>query len=76
MHVIFILINTKPGKAFEVAEKVAKIEKVESAYVVTGPYDVIACFKSEEPMADIKKIVSKIHEIEGVEKTLTMVAIH
>lgn len=76
MHVVFVLINTKPGKAFEVAEKVAKIEKVKSAYAVTGPYDVIACFKSEEPIADIKRVISKIHEIEGVERTLTAVAVH
>lgn len=76
MHVVFILISTKIGKAFEVAEKVAKIEKIKAAYAVTGPYDVIAYFESEEPIADIKKVISKIHEIEGVEKTLTAVAVH
>jgi len=76
MHAIFVLIDTRPGKAFEVANKVAKIEKVKAAYVVTGPFDVIAFFESEEPIADVKKIVSKIHEIEGVERTLTAIAIH
>lgn len=76
MHVVFILINTKVGKAFEVAEKVAKVEKVKAAYAVTGPYDVIAYFESEEPIADLKKIIGKIHEIEGVERTLTAVAVH
>ncbi|MCS7139352.1 MAG: Lrp/AsnC ligand binding domain-containing protein [Candidatus Nezhaarchaeota archaeon] len=76
MHVVFVLINTKPGKAFEVAEKVCKIEKVKAAHAVTGPYDVIAYFESEEPIADVRKIVSKIHEVEGVERTLTAIAIH
>jgi len=76
MHVVFVLINTRPGKAFEVAEKVAKIEKVKAAYAVTGPFDVIALFESEEPIADVKKIVTKIHEVEGVERTLTAIAIH
>ncbi|MHC1628234.1 MAG: Lrp/AsnC ligand binding domain-containing protein [Candidatus Nezhaarchaeales archaeon] len=76
MHVIFVLINTKPGKAFEVAEKVSKIEKVKAAYAVTGPYDVIAYFEAEEPIADVKKMVSKIHEIDGVERTLTAIAVH
>jgi DNA-binding Lrp family transcriptional regulator len=76
MHVVFVLINTRPGKAFEVANKVAKIEKVKAAYAVTGPFDVIAFFESEEPIADVKKIISKIHEIEGVERTLTAIAIH
>lgn len=76
MHVVFILINTKVGKAFEVAERVAKIERVKAAYAVTGPYDVIAYFESEEPIVDIKRVISKVHEIEGVERTLTAVAIH
>lgn len=76
MHVVFVLINTKPGKAFEVADKVAKIEKVKAAYAVTGPFDVIAFFESDEPIADVKKVVSKIHEIDGVERTLTAIAVH
>jgi len=76
MHVAFVLINTKPGKAFEVADKVAKIEKVKATYAVTGPFDVIAFFESEEPIADVGKIVTKIHEVEDVERTLTAIAIH
>jgi len=76
MHAVFVLINTKPGKAFEVADKVAKIEEVKAAYAVTGPFDVIAFFESDEPIADVKKVVSKIHEIDGVERTLTAIAVH
>lgn len=76
MHVVFVLINTRPGKAFDVAEKISKIEKVKAAYAVTGPYDVIAYFESDEPIADVKKIVSRIHEIDGVERTLTAIAVH
>ena len=76
MHVVFVLITTKPGKAFEVAERVSKIEGVKAAYAVTGPYDVIAYFESKEPLANIKDIVMKIHAIEGVERTLTAIAVH
>jgi len=76
MHVIFILLNTKAGKAFKVAEEVSKIEGVKAAYVVTGPYDVIAYFESEQPIADVKKVISKIHEIDGVERTITAITVH
>jgi len=76
MHVVFALINTRPGKAFGVADKAAKIEKVKAAYAVTGPFDVIAFFEAEEPIADVKRMVSKIHEIDGVEGTSTAIAIH
>ncbi len=77
MHAAVILITTTKGKAWEVAERVSKVEYVKHVYSVTGPYDVIACFETEKPIIEvIKDIVKRIHEIEGVERTITCIAIH
>ena len=38
----FILIDTSPGKAREVATKIRQVAGVSSAHAVTGPHDIIA----------------------------------
>ena len=38
----FILIDTSPGKAREVARKIREVPGVSAAHAVTGPHDIIA----------------------------------
>lgn len=77
MHAAFILITTEKGKAWSVAAEVAKVEGVKLAHPVAGPYDVIAYVESERSIIEaLKGIIENIHAIEGVERTLTCIAIH
>lgn len=71
----YILITTALGKALEVASRVAKVEGVESACVVTGAFDVIATFDVES-LEDVGSIIVEgIHLIEGVYATQTAICV-
>lgn len=77
VHAAFILIQTSPGKAWIIAERVSKIDGVKIVYPVTGPYDVIAYVESkEEAVQLLKEVIAKIHGIKGVRRTLTAIAMH
>jgi DNA-binding Lrp family transcriptional regulator len=72
----YILILTEVGKAAQVAEAVAKIEGVEAAEDVTGPYDVIVRAKAETVDDLGKMVVAKIQAIDGIDRTLTCPVVH
>ena len=67
----YVLIQTEVGKAAEVAMEVAKIDGVESAAAVTGPYDAVVHASAEDVDALGKLVVAKIQAIEGITRTLT-----
>ena len=72
----YILILTEVGKAAQVAEEVAKIEGVEAAEDVTGPYDVIVRARAETVDDLGKLVVAKIQAIDGIDRTLTCPVVH
>ncbi|RLF23706.1 MAG: Lrp/AsnC family transcriptional regulator [Thermoprotei archaeon] len=73
--VVFILIQTAPGKANAVVEAIRKIEGVKEAYLVTGPYDIIAKIEVAD-LEELKELVlAKVHTIEGVVRTLTCITV-
>jgi len=77
VHAAFILIQTSPGKAWTIAEKISKMDGVKIAYPVTGPYDIIAYIESKEEVVQLlKEIIAKIHSIKGVRRTLTAIVMH
>jgi len=67
----WVLIQAEVGMAAAVGRAVAAIEGVSSADVVTGPYDVIARAKTANIDALGRLVVSKIHVVKGVTRTLT-----
>ena len=75
MVTVYILINCTAGKSLSAAKKVAKIKGVKEAAAITGPYDVIV--KAEA--ADLKGlgefVIEQIQAVEGVERTMTCVAV-
>ena len=71
----YILINTAPGKAIEVANQMQKIEGVTQADAITGEYDVIAVVEAETVNQIGNLIVEKIQTIEGLYKTVTCLAV-
>jgi DNA-binding Lrp family transcriptional regulator len=72
----YILILTEVGKAAQVAAEVSKIDGVEAAEDVTGPYDVIVRAKAETVDELGKMVVAKIQGIDGIDRTLTCPVVH
>jgi DNA-binding Lrp family transcriptional regulator len=67
----YVLIETEVGKVAHVAEALAKVDGVEMAEDVAGPYDVIA--RVEAPGLDElgRLVVFQIQVLDGVTRTLT-----
>jgi DNA-binding Lrp family transcriptional regulator len=72
----YILILTEVGKAAQVASEVAKIEGVEAAEDVTGPYDVIVRAKANDVDELGRMVVARIQAIDGIDRTLTCPVVH
>jgi len=67
----FVLIHTEVGKSAQVAAAVAAIEGVVSAEAVMGVYDVIARAVADSVDDLGRMVVSRIHVIDGITRTLT-----
>ena len=72
----YVLIQTEVGRAARVADDVAKLDGVESAKNVTGPYDVIVRAEAESVDELGRLVVSRIQLVEGITRTLTCPIIH
>ena len=74
MVTVIVLIQVKPGTAADVCATTEKMEHVQKAYIVTGPYDVIAI--AERPTRSrFRRLVDDIHEAPGVTRTETCMSI-
>jgi len=67
----FVLIQAEVGMASRVGQTVSAMHGVRSAYVVTGPYDVVARVEAASIDALGSLVVSKIQAVEGITRTLT-----
>ncbi len=73
--VAFVLIKVSVGKVDSVIQGVRGIRGVKETYTVAGEYDVIAKVEVGE-LRELKDLVAgNIHRIEGVERTLTLIAV-
>jgi len=68
-----VLINTEPGRLWEVAEATLKIKGVKKAHAVAGQYDVIAYVEFVE-MSELGRIIREIQSIKGIMRTQTAIA--
>ena len=66
----YILIQAEVNAA-EVAREIRRIEGVESADDVSGPYDVIVRLTAADMDGLGKLVVSKVQSVEGITRTLT-----
>lgn len=71
----FVLINCLPGKTKEVLNKISQIPNVQYAEMVLGPYDIIAIIQASEIETIAAIIDEKIRTTDGVDETITCVAI-
>ena len=71
MVTAYILIQTEVGKAAQVAKDIVKIEGVQQAEDVTGPYDVIARAEARNLDELGKLVVARVQVVNGITRTLT-----
>jgi len=69
----FILIDTSPGKAREVAAKIREVPGVSSAHAVTGPHDIIAVAEASDVSSLGELVVQRMQAVIGVNRTLTSI---
>jgi DNA-binding Lrp family transcriptional regulator len=69
----YILIDTSPGKAKEVSQKLRAVAGVSSAHAVTGPYDIIAVADAPDVSSLGELVVHKIQSIGGITRSLTSI---
>jgi DNA-binding Lrp family transcriptional regulator len=69
----FILIDTSPGKAKDVAARLRQVSGVSSAHAVTGPHDIIAVAEASDVSALGELVVQKIQSVAGVSRSLTSI---
>jgi DNA-binding Lrp family transcriptional regulator len=67
----YILVPTEVGKAAQVAKDIVKIEGVQQAEDVTGPYDVIARAEARNLDELGKLVVARVQVVDGITRTLT-----
>ena len=71
----FVLIETAVGKTKEVVSVLNKMNGLTSVDTVTGPYDVIAVIEAEDLNKIGDLITDKIHIIDGIDRTVTCLAV-
>ncbi|MCE2463401.1 MAG: Lrp/AsnC ligand binding domain-containing protein [Dehalococcoidia bacterium] len=71
----FIFIETSVGKTREIANTLKGVNGIQSADLVTGPYDVIVVIEAEDINAVGRLVEQRIHALSGVMRTVTCVAI-
>jgi DNA-binding Lrp family transcriptional regulator len=70
----YILINCSAGRATTVMRSLRRLG-VKEVRAVTGLYDIIAFVEAANPNKLGELVVNRIQSIDGVERTMTMVAL-
>ena len=72
----YVLIETEVGKVAHVAQALTKLDGVQLAEDLAGPYDVIA--RLQAPSLDElgRLVVSQIQVLDGVSRTVTCMVLH
>ncbi len=69
----FILVDTSPGKAREVAMRLRQVAGISEAHSVTGPHDIIAVAEAADVSALGELIVRGVQSVAGVNRSLTSI---
>jgi DNA-binding Lrp family transcriptional regulator len=72
----YVLIQTEVGKVAQVAQTLSRLDGVQLAEDLTGPYDVIA--RIQAPGLDQlgRLVASRIQVVDDVTRTLTCTVLH
>ena len=74
MVTAFVLISTSKGAIDKTAQSLVKTKDISEVYSVTGDWDLVAVVKIKNSEQLPILINKKIHKIEGVERTTTLIA--
>ncbi len=72
----YLLVQTEVGQAAQVAAETRKIEGVQSADDVTGPYDVVVKVNAEDVDQLGKLVVARVQAVEGITRTITCAVVN
>lgn len=73
--VAYVLIQAQVGRAGEALAKVKAIKGVVEAHSVAGEYDIV-CKVEAQDLGELRRIVvDGIHRVEGVVRTITLIAV-
>lgn len=76
MNCIFIQVRCRPGKTYEVANRIYEKEVVSELYSTSGEYDLLAKIYVPDDQ-DVGKYVNAIFvDIPDVDRTLTTLTFH
>ena len=71
----YVLIEATVGRARDVAQALKSVAGIVEAYLITGPYDLVAVIEGDTA-ADISDVVtSVVHLVPGVARTTTCLSI-
>ncbi len=70
----YILVNTEASALWSVAEGALKIDGVKMTHAVTGQVDAVVLVEFAK-MEYLAKIIDRIQQLKGVQRTQTLVAI-
>jgi len=71
----FVFVQSKLGRAYDVAKLIGNVDGVKWACAVTGVYDVIAYLEMPNMNSLSNLVITKIQPIEGIERTHTAVIV-
>jgi len=74
MITAIILMNVKRDRVNAIAEQLASMADISEVYSVTGNYDLVALVRAENNDALAALVTDQLVNIEGIEKTDTMLA--
>lgn len=66
-----IYVRAEPGRPLEILEKIKRMEGIKFAAVTTGRFDIVVRVEVDNIESLGSKVVSDIHELEGVSYTET-----
>ena len=72
----YVLIETEVGKVAHVVQALTKLDGVQLAEDLAGPYDVIARLQAPSLNELGRLVVSRIQVLDGVTRTVTCMVLH
>jgi DNA-binding Lrp family transcriptional regulator len=76
MQSAYVLIETEVGKVAHVAQALTKLDGVQLAEDLAGPYDVIARLQAPSLNELGRLVVAQIQVLDGVTRTVTCRVLH
>ena len=71
----YVLVEVAVGRIKDVADTLKGIEGIQSADMITGPYDVVAVIDAPD-MATMGRLVDReVHVLDGVVRTVTCLSL-